>query len=76
MQMGKGQGYMILLSLLGSDKKKLLKELPNKLDGVIQPDTVEVVKTIWGKCGEIYSTVTNKSPSIEMINDYFQKARE
>ena len=73
---GKGSGIYDFTSLLGSDKKKLLKELPNKLDGVIQPDTVEVVKTIWEKFGEIYSTVTNKSPSIEMINDYFQKARE
>ena len=33
-------------------------DLPGKLNGVIQPDTVEVVKNLW----EIYSTVTCMEP--------------
>lgn len=73
---GKGSGQYDFTSLLGSDKKKLLNELPTKLNGIIQPDTVEVVKTIWEKFGEIYSTVTCRNPSTEMINDYFKKAKE
>ena len=73
---GKGSGQYDFTSLLGSDKKKLLNELPTKLNGVIKPDTVEVVKTIWEKFGEIYSTVTCRDPSTQMINDYFQKAKE
>lgn len=73
---GKGSGQYDFTSLLGSDKKKLLNELPTKLNGIIQPDTVEVVKTIWEKFGEMYSTVTCRNPSTEMINDYFKKAKE
>ena len=37
---GKGSAHYDFTSLLGSDKKKLLRELPGKLNGVIQPDTV------------------------------------
>ncbi|XP_066016033.1 uncharacterized protein [Pocillopora verrucosa] len=73
---GKGSGQYDFTSLLGSDKKKLLNELPTKLNGIIQPDTVEVVKTVWEKFREIYSTVTCRNPSTEMINDYFWKAKE
>ena len=73
---GKGSGQYDFTSLLGSDKKKLLNELPTKLNGIIQPDTVEVVKPIWEKFGEIYSTVTCRNPSTEMINKYFKKAKE
>ena len=73
---GKGSGQYDFTSLLGSDKKKLLRELPGKLNGVIQPDTLEVVKNLWEKFGEIYSTVTCMKPSTEMRNDYFCKAKE
>ena len=73
---GKGSGQYDFTSLLGSDKKKLLKELPQKLQGIVQPDTVKVVMTIWEKFGEIYGIVTSKTPSREMIHNYFLKARE
>ena len=73
---GKGSGQYNFTSRLGSDKKKLLNELQTKLNGIIQPDTVEVVKTIWVKFGEIYSTVTCWNNSTEMINEYFTKGKE
>ena len=46
---GKGFGQYDFTRLLDSDKKKLLRELPGKLNAVIQPDTVEVVKNSMGK---------------------------
>ena len=43
---GKGSGQYDFTSLLGSDKKTLLRELPTKLNGVIQADTIEVIKNL------------------------------
>jgi len=73
---GKGSGQYDLLVFWGQTRKERLNELPTKLNGIIKPDTVEVVKTKWEKFGEIYSTVTCRNPSTEMINDYFHKAKE
>ena len=72
----KGSGLYDFTSLLGSDKKKLLKELPEKLDGVIPPLCESTVKTLWEKFSIVYSIVTCKTPSEEMIADYFHKAQE
>ena len=72
---GKGSGQYDFTSLLGSDKKKLLRQLPAKLNGVIQADIIEVVKNLWGKFGELYSTVTCTEPSKEMRDKYFSKAK-
>lgn len=35
---GKGSGIMDFTSLMGKDKKLLLQKLPDKLDGIIQPE--------------------------------------
>ncbi len=67
---GKGSGVHDFTSLLGADKKKLLKNLPEKFDGVIQP------KLLWEKFSIIYAIVTCTAPSSEMINGYFEKAQE
>jgi hypothetical protein len=72
----KGSGLYDFTSLLGSDKKKLLKKLPEKLDGVIPPLCESTVKTLWEKFSIVYSIVTCKTPSEEMIADYFHKAQE
>lgn len=44
---GKGSGLYDFTSLLGSDKKLLLKALPDKLPGVIRPQSSETVVKIW-----------------------------
>jgi hypothetical protein len=69
-----GSGLYDFTSLLGTDKKKLLKELPEKLDGVI-PDYESEVKLIWQKFSTVYAIVTCKDPSEEMVADYFLKAQ-
>ena len=45
---GKGSGQYDCTSLLGSDKKKLQKDLPSKLPGVIQSDCEHYPKTLAG----------------------------
>ncbi|CAB3989233.1 Hypothetical predicted protein [Paramuricea clavata] len=62
-------------TLLGTDKKKLLKELPEKLDAVI-PDYENEVKLIWQTFSTVYAIVTCRDPSEEMVADYFLKAQE
>ena len=44
---GKGSGLYDFTSLMGSDKKLLLENLPEKLTGVIRPETSETVIKIW-----------------------------
>lgn len=44
---GKAVCCTIFTSLMGSDKKLLLKTLPDKLDGIIKPETSETVVQIW-----------------------------
>ena len=73
---GKGSGVYDFTSLLGADKKKLLKTLPEKFDGVIQPKSEQAVKLLWEKFSIIYAIVTCTAPSQEMINGYFEKAQE
>ena len=73
---GKASGQYDFTSLTGSDKKKLLKELPNKFDGVIRPQTCGTVKEIWQKFSILYGTITCSKPTVEMINEYHEKAKE
>ena len=42
-------------SLLGSQKKKLLKGLPSKLSDLLYPDTCNTVQRIWADFEELYS---------------------
>ena len=53
-------------SLLSSDKKKLLKDLPCKLPSAIQPETASTIQRLWETFHEIFSIVTNK-PHQRMI---------
>ena len=73
---GKASGQYDFTSLMGSDKKKLLIELPNKFDGVIRPQTCGTVKEIWQKFSILYGTITCNKPTVEMINEYHEKAKE
>ena len=72
---GKGSGQYDFTSLLGSDKKKLLKNLPSKLPDVIQKETASTVQKIWETFDEIYAIVTSKTPSEEDMGSYFEKAK-
>jgi hypothetical protein len=53
-----------------------LKELPEKLEGLIRPAAEIETKSLWIKFSIIYSIVTCKTPSEEMIRTYFCKAQE
>lgn len=51
---GKGSGLYDFTSLMGSDKKMVLKSLPQKLKGVIKPETSDTVIQIWEVICAIY----------------------
>lgn len=51
---GKGSGIHDFTSLMGSDKKLLLRILPEKLPGVIRPETSATVVKLW-KVFTLYS---------------------
>lgn len=72
----KGSGLYDFTSPLGTDKKKLLKELPEKFEGVIRPVSASAVKVVWVTFSIVYGIVTCKTPSEEMMSDYFGKAQE
>lgn len=44
---GKSSGLHDFTSLMGSDKKLLLKRLPDKLHGIIRPETSDTVVQLW-----------------------------
>ena len=44
---GKGSGVHDFTSMMGLDKKWLMRDLPDKLHGVIKPNHSESVITIW-----------------------------
>ena len=67
---------MTSLVCLVQIKKRLLKELPEKLGGVIPLLCERTVKTLWEKFSILYFIVTCKTPSEDMISDYFVKAQE
>ena len=56
---GKGSGLYDFTSLMGSDKKLLLKKLPDNLQGAIRPETSATVVQIWMVCvlNLVYSVV-------------------
>ena len=62
-------------SLLGNDKKKLLKFLPNKLRMAIQEDSADIVIKIWQDFNELYQIITQVNPTTQDIQDYFVRAK-
>lgn len=72
---GKGSGQYDFTSLLGSDKKKLLKDLPSKLPGVIQSETVNTIQKLWQDFDALYSIVANRELSDEDTTGYFERAK-
>ncbi|XP_028417002.1 uncharacterized protein LOC114541217 [Dendronephthya gigantea] len=72
---GKGSGTYDFTSLMGSDKKLLLSNLPEKLDGVVDEGTSATVIKIWKDFSEIYQMLNEQNPSDEYITSYFEKAK-
>ena len=62
--------------LLGPDKKKILKELPEKLTGLVRPAAGHDVRSLWLNFSIIYSIITCKTPSQDMIGNIFCNAQE
>ena len=75
---GKGSGQHDFTSLLGSDKKKLLKDLPDKLKECIHLKTCQEVKDIpvWESFHELYKIITNINYSNTPFDQYFEMARK
>mgnify|MGYP001795711650 CR=1 FL=1 len=54
---GKASGLYDFTSLMGPDKKLLLKYLPAKLIGVIKPDVCDTVIKIWKVYNKFWQTL-------------------
>ena len=73
---GKGSGTYDFTSLVGNDKKQLLRELPSKLSGVLEPSTSDTVTKIWENFRELYSFIGSSQPSkYEEIIEFFERAK-
>ena len=59
---GKSSGQHDWTSLMGSDKKRLLAELPQKMAAILHPETVDGIIAIWKGFDELYKVITNWSP--------------
>ena len=59
---GKARGRYGWTSLLGSDKKNLLADLPSKLLNTLRPETVSTVVEVWTAIADIYKVVNNWNP--------------
>ena len=71
---GKDSGLHDFTSLMGSDKKHLLRALPSKLGGVIRPETSSDVVKLWKVyiilLLYIYIALSSKSGTISHCNCY------
>lgn len=61
-------------SLLGSQKKKLLKELPLHLPKLLYPETCSVVVNIWTKFAELYDVISNFELESNSGTETYEKA--
>ena len=71
---GRGSGTYDFTSLLGNDKKQLLRELPGKILSVVQTSTSNTVKKIWEDFRELYTFIGSGQNSDNQITDFFEKA--
>ncbi|XP_020911538.2 uncharacterized protein LOC110249299 [Exaiptasia diaphana] len=73
---GKASGVYDFTSLMGSEKKILLEKLPEKLSGVITPETSDSVIQLWKDFNNIYSHLLQmKSPTEDEIEKYFSEVK-
>ena len=72
---GKASGRYDWTSLLGSDKKILLADLPSKLINTLRPETVSTVVEVWTAFADIYKVVSNWNPE-KKPKQFFMKAKQ
>ena len=72
---GKSSGKYECTSLLGNDKKILLRLLPDKLRMAIQEETSDIVKKIWLDFHEIYQTISKDNPTEHDIENSHRQAK-
>ncbi|XP_067042143.1 uncharacterized protein [Acropora muricata] len=70
---GKGSGLYAFTSLMGSDKKLLLKKLPDNLQGAIRPETSATFIQIWRDFDALYKDIGQKYSSEEQASQFFEK---
>ncbi|CAB4001860.1 Hypothetical predicted protein, partial [Paramuricea clavata] len=70
---GGASGTYDFTSLMGTDKKLLLKNLPEKLDGVVKTDSSETVINPWKNSSELYTMLDKQEPSDDFVANYFEK---
>lgn len=75
----KGSGSYDWTSLVGSDKKKLMKLLPARLQGyldILFPETKQTVITLWEDFYSLYNLINSDSNSDGFYLEIFQKAQD
>ncbi|XP_022808035.1 uncharacterized protein LOC111345047 [Stylophora pistillata] len=71
---GKGSGTWDWTSLMGDDRKILLKELPGKMESLIQQDTARTVVELWKGFAEMYFKFISSFEPTD-IDEYHQKIK-
>jgi len=70
-------GHYEWSSMVGGDKKKVLANLPRKLDGVLAgKENCQTVTKIWQDFKIVYDTLSEWAPTQEMKSTFFSKATE
>jgi len=67
---GKASGKYDWISLLGSDKKIPLADLPSKLRNILRPGTVLTVVEVWTAFADIYKVVNNRNLEKKTQNSF------
>ncbi|KXJ08155.1 hypothetical protein AC249_AIPGENE23436 [Exaiptasia diaphana] len=62
-------------SLMGGDKKKLLKNLPSKFKDFVRTSEIEKVTKLWKDFGKIYDVLTSISPHEDDIKGFHEMAK-
>jgi hypothetical protein len=66
---GKGSGLHDFTSLMGPAKKILLEKLPSKMDGILSPETSDIIIKIWKVYTMPFTTVYENR--LKVIIKYF-----
>ena len=72
---GKASGKYDWTSLLGTDKKILLSDLPSKLQNTQRPETVSTVVEVWTAFANVYKVVNDWNPEKDP-QQFFMKAKQ
>jgi hypothetical protein len=63
-------------SLVGQQKKKLLKNLPSTFPEYLYPDTSNTVQQIWVDFAEYYDTISDFQLKVDQAEEVFNKAKK